>query len=566
MESEQPTTLNPGAASPPVPALFGFNQINGPVFPLPFENGILKKASAAMWSGQLRYPGGTVANYWFWPDASFINPCKGNAQPLPGSAAASQGAEDHDGTEAPHENEFGVAETKGSVDYDYSAKQAEIAGLGKHSFSLASFNKHFGSASPVTSPLGHVYDLNVLTATPEQIIEQLDVLKAESDNHSFPVRCIEFGNEFFMDSHYKAWFLNAHDYMAKITPGLLYARTLFPDAKLAVPCGMRFSRGRDDRFSNWNEQLTEHAALFDAVTIHEYTASVKSIDIDKYRPEHRRSVMAAWGDVALAKATAWARQFFSDKEVWITEWGFAKWEGLPLGHESLTESVFMDSAISGIFHASFLLKAIELSQVESCPITAMHRQVLNDVRGIDWGSNAGFVHCSRQEDGEWSAEINGPGQMFSHLAYIATACDQWLSVTVEGGGQLEIGTKLEGVQEVACIHAVAFANSQDENKPPVYALINRSNHPVMVRLPVSAGSACARLLRTVAYSHEDEPQYDGGSMPLWKLNGHFEHPWNEGPFSPAMNTTPLPEGEEWAVVEVGPISLNIIDVLPADDM
>ena len=106
---------------------------------------------------------------------------------------------------------------------------------------------------------------------------------------------------------------------------------------------MRFSRGRDDRFSNWNEQLTEHAALFDAVTIHEYTASVKSIDIDKYRPEHRksnphklcsdpphptlgrRSVMAAWGDVALAKATAWARQFFSDKEVWITEWGFAKW-------------------------------------------------------------------------------------------------------------------------------------------------------------------------------------------------------------------------------------------------
>ena len=56
--------------------------------------------------------------------------------------------------------------------------------------------------------------------------------------------------------------------------------------------------------------------------------------------------------------------------------------------------------------------------------------------------------------------------MLSHRAYIATACDQWLSVTVEGGGQLEIGTKLEGVQEVACIHAVAFANSQDENKPP----------------------------------------------------------------------------------------------------
>ena len=119
----------------------------------------------------------------------------------------------------------------------------------------------------------------------------------------------------------------------------------------------------------------------------------------------------------------------------------------------------------------------------------------------------------------------------------------------------------EGVQEVAFIHAVAFANSQDEDKPPVYALINRSNHPVMVRLPVSAGSACARLLRTVAYSHEDEPQYDGGSMPLWKLHGHFEHPWNEGPLSPAVITTPLPEGEEWAVVEVGPISLNIIDVL-----
>ena len=37
----------------------------------------LNEAAKAMWAGNLRYPGGTVANYWYMNNATFVNPCKG---------------------------------------------------------------------------------------------------------------------------------------------------------------------------------------------------------------------------------------------------------------------------------------------------------------------------------------------------------------------------------------------------------------------------------------------------------------------------------------------------------
>ena len=66
-----------------------------------------------------------------------------------------------------------------------------------------------GSASPVTSSDGSLFDINVLTVSQSDVIAQLDALAAEASAGGFPVRFIEFGNEFFITSHYSKYFSDA---------------------------------------------------------------------------------------------------------------------------------------------------------------------------------------------------------------------------------------------------------------------------------------------------------------------------------------------------------------------
>ena len=63
--------------------------------------------------------------------------------------------------------------------------------------------------------------------------------------------------------------------------------------------------------------------LFDAFTIHEYTACTKSVDVDDYGVGERRSALAAWGEVEMMLQIEWLEKFYTNltsKEIWMTEW------------------------------------------------------------------------------------------------------------------------------------------------------------------------------------------------------------------------------------------------------
>jgi hypothetical protein len=164
-----------------------------------------------------------------------------------------------------------------------------------------------------------MYDLNVLTVDAAGMIAQLDRIKAEAEAASFLARYIEFGNEFFIASHYDTFFSTASEYIQKVRPGLVYARQLFPEAKLALPAGYHFCSHNQYEFLAWNTQLAENVALYDAVTIREYTAYTKSVDAGgesnhngrEYTVDQRRSVLAVWGEIALGKHADWVGSFFS---------------------------------------------------------------------------------------------------------------------------------------------------------------------------------------------------------------------------------------------------------------
>ena len=76
------TTLTPTSTTlTPPTAVFGHNNIVGPIYVTPYDTPALIEGAKAMWSGQLRYPGGTVANYWHWPDSTYSELHQVNPKP-----------------------------------------------------------------------------------------------------------------------------------------------------------------------------------------------------------------------------------------------------------------------------------------------------------------------------------------------------------------------------------------------------------------------------------------------------------------------------------------------------
>ena len=131
---------------------------------------------------------------------------------------------------------------------------------------------------------------------------------------------------------YRDLIANASEFFGRIAEGMALARELLPEAKLAVPYGYRFCQGPQTMYDEWNSVLAEHAHMFDAVTIHEYTACIHSVDNSgNYVAEQMESAVAAWGEAALSLHAANMRRIFSaadvDRlEVWLTEWSATSWQ------------------------------------------------------------------------------------------------------------------------------------------------------------------------------------------------------------------------------------------------
>jgi len=558
-------SLQPGAGKAAKNTLYGHNQINGPIYPVKFNDAALESIAKALWSGMLRYPGGTVGNYWYWPNATYIDPCEGYGPFKPATSTQSNAA--------------GIAKTLGPYDYNYCNKQKSVGEFPKQTFTPANFATGVGAASPVQSLEGQMWMINCLTATAAEIRAQFDWLKTQATSHSFPVTHLEFGNEFFM-GEYAPWFPSdsthnpAEIYIQNIRHAIYEARAMFPGVKIAVPFAYHFclkpeqltnlkgSYMNNPRYHAWNTGLAKHSALFDAVTIHEYTACSKSVDTAAYATlADQKMALAAWGDAAIDQQRLWIKSFLgTPKEIWQTEWNYASWVGLPLQSETdwSAESV-TNSAITGIYSASFGLKFVEsyIQPDKTLPYhTAANHHLFNQQMGQAWGTNSGFGDLTADGDG---SKINGAGQIFSHLSYVALQlCDTMHAVRIDGGcGTLSISL-LEGQAGIAsglnCLYATAHTHSCRKGALPIYQVINRCNQAVPTHIDVS--SALSGQVRVSSYGSEQ----DGPWTPLYSLNGQYEHPWTNGPLKPKVTTTAItPTAQYGQRIVLPPISFSVIE-------
>jgi hypothetical protein len=252
----------------------------------------------------------------------------------------------------------------------------------------------------------------------------------------------------------------------------------------------------------------------------------------------------AWGDKSIDQQKAWAAKFVpKSKEIWMTEWGYATWEGVPLADEAdATKDKITNQAITGIFQVGYLMKMMESFQDTSQPFhTTGNHHLFNEQAGIGWGAGSGSTRMSKKANDMQGSSINGPGQMYSHMSYVALQLSNRMHSITGATCPSQGLTFLGSTSNMDCLYAQAFRHTcRDVNgrsAMPVYAIINRCTKDIYPTLPSATMSGSNNQLRTITY--QDFQQGDWVPLAQIKAQGSYVHPWKNGPIKPGLNYRPV---------------------------
>jgi len=236
----------------------------------PFDNPVLRDALRGTRVRMLRYPGGTVANFWDWT--------------------------------------LGREPGNDRTDYPVSHLAEALAG----------------------SSIEPIFVLNMLTSDIEHARAGLEL----ATQAGLPVDFIELGNEFYArDQAYEARFPTASDYAREAGRWIHALRPAYPRAKFGVVAN-RLPPNTTTRTGRWNELLVAALpADVDAYIIHCYTPGpgkelLGNPDKESPREIYDRLKTAEGAERLLAEPYRFGRQVFrkkalpqDDRPIWITEFG-----------------------------------------------------------------------------------------------------------------------------------------------------------------------------------------------------------------------------------------------------
>jgi hypothetical protein len=250
---------NPGATRQITPYFLGYSNVPGHSPSWTDPDAV--QAALKMKPGTLRYPGGTVANYWNWR----------NGWLLPGAPGS-----------------------KNALHTPYKLEDLQIA-------------VHATGTRPI-------FVLNMLTS---DLNSQLDMLRT-AQQMNLPVELVELGNEFYL-SHpddYVNKFPTGRDYGAMATSWIEAIRAQFPHIKIAAVGGVPSDAAAKDRKSTWNQDLLTSLKGADALTMHPYVSLPAAVDVTDV------SSLKAAADARWQNFQSQIQALPPQLNIWITEYNF----------------------------------------------------------------------------------------------------------------------------------------------------------------------------------------------------------------------------------------------------
>lgn len=235
----------------------------------------------------LRFPGGTVGNFYHWKKAGFLKDEMGT-------------------TLSPQLNK---------------RNKGNYVKLQKRRNGIISFDDFMKLCQKLN--ITPIVVVNLWTGSPEESAAWVRYAK----EMGYDIRHWELGNEYYLP-HYANKFRNVEIYMKKAKNHALAMKAVDPEIKVSVcatPVAFHkegFLIKRAQR--KWDEGLAKQTGptssnWFDAFSVHVYAyKAVKKVKIEKMR-----GYLFGWIHYGFQEALEYYQNLFPNKEMWVTEWNIA---------------------------------------------------------------------------------------------------------------------------------------------------------------------------------------------------------------------------------------------------
>ncbi|MYB92293.1 hypothetical protein F4054_19495 [Candidatus Poribacteria bacterium] len=189
--------------------------------------------------------------------------------------------------------------------------------------------------------------VNLWTGSPE---ESAAWVRYAKDN-GYDIEHWELGNEYYLP-HYLNKYPTAAAYIKEAKKHAAAMKAVNRDIKLSV-CAtpIAFHKGGwlvKTQQRKWDEGLAADTSFFDAYTVHVYAYKA----VRKKEIEEMRGYLMGWIHFAVPDALEYYQELFPDKEMWITEWNIAN----PANRVANTQ-------LHALYAGDFFLKMLALPNI-----------------------------------------------------------------------------------------------------------------------------------------------------------------------------------------------------------
>ena len=235
----------------------------------------------------LRFPGGTVGNFYHWKTAGFVKDEMGS-------------------TLNPQLNK---------------RNRGNYVKLQKRRNGIISFDDFMMLCQKLN--ITPIIVVNLWTGSPNESAEWVRYAKTKG----YKITHWELGNEYYLP-HYANKFRTAEIYMKEAKKHALAMKAVNPEIKVSV-CATPVAFHKEGWLiktpqRKWDEKLAENTyprtnSWYDAYTVHVYAyKAVRKTDI-----EMMRGYLFGWTHFGIDEAMEYYGNLFPNKEMWVTEWNIA---------------------------------------------------------------------------------------------------------------------------------------------------------------------------------------------------------------------------------------------------
>ena len=160
--------------------------------------------------------------------------------------------------------------------------------------------------------------VNLWTGSPEESAAWVNYAK----DNGYEVKHWELGNEYYLP-HYLNKYPTVETYITEAKKHAAAMKTVNPDIKISV-CATPIAFHKEGwlvkkQQRDWDKGLAADTSFYDAYTVHVYAYKA----VRKKELEEMRGYLIGWIHFAVPEALEYYQKLFPNKEMWITEWNIA---------------------------------------------------------------------------------------------------------------------------------------------------------------------------------------------------------------------------------------------------